>query len=916
MNLKGKIMLLMKRNRLGKVLLVATICLICSVVSTNKASALQWEFSGTSYSAANSFMNGACTGSRAAGHGGYIRINNFDPSSGVIDYSFIIMYHACSNYYNKFGFTHYAITGADGTCPLAGWYGGPSGYGDAYDCVKYASTYGGGLKGYDRCGVGSPVNTCVGGNIWSLVQRGSNMNQPGTATVTLEYRHKEEIDKWNTLKYSDGSYQFVSNRVCDFYRGALNAEKTQTSYLPDGERCQTVTGTIRWWNEWSLSGESYIGKDGRVSGSNSDARNRIQGTIKGIRPGATLYWDHWVRNDGPDGIPTTSNVQANINSERSAIGGSGQGSQQVVKSYLTNWQYIPSGTTFVNDHNEFLRHGRTVVNQDDVGQKVCQRVSWYWNSWNDARWAYSDPSACAEVPYHYPSCDDPNDPDCKDPYPYPSDPGGDCTFEGGCDDGDKPTQAVNTNTNSDKDEVMTGEDVTFTYNIWNDRGPTKTKDIEYHVYAFLLKGGADLPDNAEDSVIYPLGANTGCYGRDVDGNGYVDGRCQQVASGGTGELSPGNSVKPTQKFTILDNWLGQPGDQICSYVVLGATWNVYDGVNSGTQLASNIKCVKIGKRPQIQINGSDSYANKGFTGSKYSDIELNYQRGSYSQYGLLTGSGGSSNFGSAGYTFSKSSNASKACQLGWANTSCNNSFSPGGLTHTFYNAVTVTDTASYPGSLSSLSSPSGGGTSYYQASGGTNFSGNLNPGTRAVVYVNGDANITGNIIAYGAAGVSGNLPTNPDAGGSTNNLNQTFTNLVDIPSLTIVATGDININGSVTTIDANLVSKNGRVITCAGSDGGGTKTELGIGSTQCANKLKINGAVASKESPILHRIFGAGNTIDTTSNTNQWNNLMNSSSSEWFNYTPNVWLTPYLNGGGDTPNNYTTVQVTNLPARY
>ena len=43
---------------------------------------------------------------------------------------------------------------------------------------------------------------------------------------------------------------------------------------------------------------------------------------------------------------------------------------------------------------------------------------------------------------------------------------------------------------------------------------------------------------------------------------------------------------------------------------------------------------------------------------------------------------------------------------------------------------------------------------------------------------------------------------------------------------------------------------------------------------------------------------------------------MNSSSSEWFNYTPNVWLTPYLNGGGDAPNNYTTVQVTNLPVRY
>lgn len=885
-----------------------------SQLFATEVSAYQIEYTlstyATSQSDAKRHVDEMCNSGYPVGHGGYVHGVRLNDDTGVLTWSVTTISRRCDST-DATATTLYAVTGYDGICPVAGWY--HSGSADTHDCIKYQNPAS--MVGVSKCG-GYPINTCVGngGRGWWDIVKGSG-TQPSTSYTYRTYSDgfQAQIPGWETAKHGDGEFMFINNQtLCSYWR-----EADGTDIADQG--CQTIWAKIRWYSEWYLSGESYIGKDGRVSGSNSDARNRIQGTIQGIRPGATLYWDHWVRNDGPDGIPTTSNVQANINSERSAIGGNGQGSQQVVDSYLTNWKYVAPKTTFVNDHNEYLRKWRTVVNQDDVGQKVCQRVSWYWNSWNDARWAYSSPSACAEVPYHYPSCDDPNDPDCKDPYPYPSDPGGDCTFEGGCDDGDKPTQAVNTNTNSDKDEVMTGEDVTFTYNIWNDRGPTKTKDIEYHVYAFLLKGGADLPDNAEDSVIYPLGANTGCYGRDVDGNGYVDGRCQQVASGGTGELSPGKSVKPTQKFTIVDNWLGQPGDQICSYVVLGATWNVYDGVNSGTQLASNIKCVKIGKRPQIQINGSDSYANKGFTGSKYSDIELNYQRGSYSQYGLLTGSGSSSNFGSAGYTFSKSGNVSKACQLGWANTNCGKviiGFSAGGLTHTFYNAITVTDTASYPGSLSSLSSPSGGGTSYYKASGGTNFSGNLNPGTRAVVYVNGDANITGNIIAYGAAGVSGNLPTNPDAGGSTNNLNQTFTNLVDIPSLTIVATGDININGSVTTIDANLVSKNGRVITCAGSDGGGTKTELGIGSTQCANKLKINGAVASKESPILHRIFGAGNTIDATSNTNQWNNLMNSSSSEWFNYTPNVWLTPYLNGGGDTPNNYTTVQVTNLPVRY
>lgn len=613
--------------------------------------------------------------------------------------------------------------------------------------------------------------------------------------------------------------------------------------------------------------------------------------LKNIRPTQTLTWHHRVFNtsetDAPNVITVTPQISYN-----------GGASWQTYGSSATKQGGPAYGTIYDRNTSPYT------VRQSDVGNLICGRVGWSPFSGTSASgtWGYSS-EACADVPYHYPP--GPHDPS------DPEDPGGP---DG---PGEEPSGGVELSADPSSDTVMAGENITFNYHIDNTYGPTKTKNIEYRTYTFILPGGTDLPDNWEDMITYnPNWSEVDCSegGRDVYGKSY----CALGKSGGTGSINPGTGKDYSGTYTVIKEWLGQPGDQICSYIAADNNWSVKNNVSSNSYAASNIACVKIGKRPQIQINGSDSYANKGFTGSKYSDIELNYQRGSYSQYGLLTGSGSSSNFGSAGYTFSKSSNASKACQLGWANTSCNNSFSAGGLTHTFYNAVTVTDTTSYPGSLSSLSSPSGGGTSYYQASGGTNFSGNLNPGTRAVVYVNGDANITGNIIAYGAAGVSGNLPTNPDAGGSTNNLNQTFTNLVDIPSLTIVATGDININGSVTTIDANLVSKNGRVITCAGSDGGGTKTkiELGIGSTQCANKLKINGAVASKESPILHRIFGAGNTIDTTSNTNQWNNLMNSSSSEWFNYTPNVWLTPYLNGGGDTPNNYTTVQVTNLPVRY
>ena len=881
-----------------KLLAVFSLCFLATSMFSGRAGALRIEHSETSSGTANSLLSGGCNGSHAASHGGYVNFINFDEASGTITYEFVIKYHACSNYYGQYGFTHFAITGPGGACPLAGWYGGPGGGAPAYDCVKYADTDE--LKGYRNCSGGSwgynAVNTCVGGNIWSKVHRGSSSSQPGTGTQTLTYRQTAVISEWNTgakRRDRDGSYQYVNSNICNFYR-RIN-EDGSTTYMPDNEICQNVTATISWKHEWNISAESYIGSEGRVSGSNSDAKNRIQGTIKGIRPGATLYWDHWVRNDGPDSIPTTSNVQANINSERSAIGGNGQGSQRVVRSYTTNWRDIPAGQTFVNDHNEFLRQNRTVVNQDDVGQKVCQRVSWTWQNWNTPGWGYSDPSACAEVPYHYPSCDDPNDPDCND-WPYPSDPGGDCK------------QAVTVDVSSGgQDTVMAGEDVTFTYNIRNDRGPTKTMGMGYKIYTFLYQGGHVVSLTKDQDRIYNLSYNTGCYGREVgDSNGtthYVNingsDRCQQDGGGSGVVISPGNHYSDERTYTILDNWLGQPGDQICSYIVLDRYWNVYDNQPSGTQLASKIACVKIGKRPQIQLNGSDSYANEGFTATQFSNIDLNHLRGSYSQYGLLTNSGRVSNFGSAGYTFADPSFKNKACALAWANSgtatgNCNsNSLTPGRLTHTFYSALTNPDKESYPGSLTSIPE----GTHYYTTSGNLTLGGtSLGSNRRVTIYVGGDVTINGNINIYGGTNGQDNTTS--------------YTNPAAIPSLTIIADGDISINGSVERVDANLVTENGRLITCQGSEDSGTQTELGIGSTQCSNKLKINGAVVSKESPVLHRIFGSGNTIGV----NQWDNNMNSTTSEWFNYTPNTWLTPYL-GGTSGINGYTTVQVTNLPVR-
>ena len=87
--------------------------------------------------------------------------------------------------------------------------------------------------------------------------------------------------------------------------------------------------------------------------------------------------------------------------------------------------------------------------------------------------------------------------------------------------------------------------------------------------------------------------------------------------------------------------MAQPGDKICSYLALDQRWNVYNDVDSRTFVASNIACVTITKKPSLQLIGSDSYAKDGFTGSDVREniVPSTDKRGSYSQYGLLTGDG-------------------------------------------------------------------------------------------------------------------------------------------------------------------------------------------------------------------------------------------------------------------------------------
>ena len=427
---------------------------------------------------------------------------------------------------------------------------------------------------------------------------------------------------------------------------------------------------------------------------------------------------------------------------------------------------------------------------------------------------------------------------------------------------------------------------------------TKSKGLTYKAYTFILKSGTSLSSNSTHMSTYPAGwQNVDCNSANINsGNASA---CLMGKNGSGLVIDPSTPKSITSdSYTITNEWLGDPGGQICSYIAVDNNWSVYNDTPANSYAVSNIACVKIGKKPQIQINGSDSYAKNGFTGGSYTDIAINTNRGSYSQYGLLTGSNGSiTNFGTAGYTNISSTNQTKACKLAYANTT--------GLTNTNCSLLgkaginrtisipTKTDAQNISASVLDIGTLGGGssnlGNVHYQADDDLKVYGTLKEGNRLTIYAMGSITITDNIDTVN--GESGRYDT-----------------LSQIPSLTLVAAGDIRISSNVTLVNANLVAMNGSLNTCYNA----TNEDLGL-TGKCSNKLKINGAVISKNSPKLLRTFGSGSSSDYI---NQWDANTTSSTSEWFNYTPNSWLVPYGDAKSGTLTGYTISSQSVLPARY
>ena len=173
-----------------------------------------------------------------------------------------------------------------------------------------------------------------------------------------------------------------------------------------------------------------------------------------------------------------------------------------------------------------------------------------------------------------------------------------------------------------------------------------------------------------------------------------------------------------------------------------------------------------------------------------------------------------------------------------------------------------------------------------------------------------DLEITGGVLPDGmniTLFASGRANVNI-TGNITVDENKKFGSTVEIPSFNLLVNkGSINVDARVSLLTGNYIVKgtSGAFNTCAESD----ENDLGIAG-KCNNKLKVNGAIISEKPPILRRTFGSGNLVGD----NQYDQRFASTSAEWFNYTPNTWLTPHVNVD-DTVRGYETEDIVTMSPR-
>ncbi|HSE29014.1 MAG TPA: hypothetical protein VLA77_00310 [Candidatus Saccharimonadales bacterium] len=337
------------------------------------------------------------------------------------------------------------------------------------------------------------------------------------------------------------------------------------------------------------------------------------------------------------------------------------------------------------------------------------------------------------------------------------------------------------------------------------------------------------------------------------------------------------TVVATQNITIS----GQaPGSQICrSLTVSPATPSV------GSRTSSTV-CVTIVKTPYVHFMGGDVWAGGGLadsagactnglakitTSSRTLSGGAGYA-GSMVEYASFS-LGAVTSFGSASKALVNGAPAGPTA-LAKALTFSNTQAIPGNFAapqHCIkdYAADYANVTTACPSAANVASPP----TTPCKSSGMFTIStGTLPAGSKQVYIIDGNVNITGLGINYPA----------------------TYTDAASIPSLVVIATGDIMVNGSVRNLSGIFISR-GTFFTC--------QEKPPLPAATCNSDLLVDGAIIARRLDLYRTAGAEGSTV-----------AARRAPAEIIKLSPEVFLTNALNDSSSTV--ITTSQVRELPPRF
>lgn len=398
--------------------------------------------------------------------------------------------------------------------------------------------------------------------------------------------------------------------------------------------------------------------------------------------------------------------------------------------------------------------------------------------------------------------------------------------------------------------VQVGDTIRWTYSVSNSGATSDT--VNCNIYGQTRGGYYEEPATPES-------ANVGAYTPPATGcpRTFLNNRSTQVA---------------TENITITT-----ANQTLCrSFWVDPSTAN---GDPAGTQV-----CIVVAAKPYVRVRGGDvsvgnshlatgntctPAANKGITSWNLGNAAYNGAGTQYAAYAMgqirefATGQGTGGVTAPTGLAFSNQGTNAGGGIYG-------TSLGSVPCIPDYYGMKPATTLPLPNGSNMSNLQP---GNSVYGATGTTSFTGgNVNPGQRTVLFIDGDFYLTGNITYPGGW------------------------NYKNMPLLEIVVRGNIYIGSGVSRIDAAIIAQptaantKGTIYTCATS-AAALPLNDNLYNT-CNTKLTINGLMSAKEI-LLMRTNG---TISQSSSSE--------ASAELFNYNPTMWIAqPPLqtgNTGGQT----------------